>query len=189
MIATQELVVPKSIPITSPASAEDEDCHRRATKGEEYEAAAADDSDGTCVCDSSALLLLWATTDAKPRPEEDAVVAAAEKPRRRDSCSAMVSVICRCESSCEEEGCCCYTCVFRIGVGWLMRRRPRAAVGKEGRRKIPRDDEETDRWSWSFSCLMSGPRAESTSFVTSKVCPYPYRRIQSIFLTPCTRRG
>lgn len=34
MIATQELVVPRSIPITSPASAED-DCHRRAKKGDE----------------------------------------------------------------------------------------------------------------------------------------------------------
>jgi hypothetical protein len=54
MMATQELVVPKSIPITSPASAE-EDCHLRARKGDEYEgdaaeAAEAADRDGTwCV--------------------------------------------------------------------------------------------------------------------------------------------
>ena len=88
MIATQELVVPKSIPMTSPASADEEDCHRRAKKGEEYEAAAADDSDGKCGCVSSAF---WCatTTEAKPRPL-DAVDEAAEKPLRRLSCSAMM---------------------------------------------------------------------------------------------------
>ena len=55
MMATQELVVPKSIPITSPASAE-EDCHLRARKGDEFEvddddaaAEAVTDRDGKCV--------------------------------------------------------------------------------------------------------------------------------------------
>ena len=44
MMATQELVVPKSIPITSPASAE-EDCHLRARKGDEYDDEYDDDDD------------------------------------------------------------------------------------------------------------------------------------------------
>jgi len=86
MMATQELVVPRSIPMTSPASVDD-DIHRRGKLLEVRNAAGTTDG-WWCTCCCRKLREEARNKDALVEEEDDD--AAAVKPLRRLNCRAMV---------------------------------------------------------------------------------------------------